>query len=305
MQVAAAQNFPTRPIKLVVTYPPGGTVDAVARIVAPTLSLRLGQPVIVENRGGAGGMIGGMAVAKSPADGYTLMVDASNYAQNPALHSKMPFDTLGDFSPVSLLVKVPNILVVNPNYPVYSVADLIARAKAAPGAINYASSGNGSSPHLAAELFDSLAKTRMTHVAYKGGGPALIDVMAGQVPVFFASLGSSLQYVKSGKLRPIAVASRTRSAMLPDVPTIAQSGLPGYEMYEWNAVFAPVGTPRAVVERLSAAFSAALGDAKTHARLAGLGAEVVGSTPAELDTFRRAEIAKWQRVVTENKLSLD
>ncbi len=303
--VAGAQGYPSKPIKLIVTYPPGGTVDAVARVIAPKLAAQLGQPVVIDNRGGAGGVIGGEAAAKSAPDGYTLMLDASNHAQNPALHSKMPFDTLRDFAPISLLVKVPNILLVHPAYPVRSVADLIALAKAKPGEVNYASSGNGSSPHLAAELFDSMAKTRMTHVAYKGGGPALTDVMAGQVPVFFASLGSSLQYVKSGKLRAIAVAGKIRSAVLPEVPTIAESGLPGYEMYEWNAVFAPAGTPSTLVERLAKAFATVLKDPDVHTRLAGLGAEVIGSTPAELDVFRRAELAKWTRLAKDNKIQLD
>ena len=303
--VAGAQGYPSKPIKLIVTYPPGGTVDAVARVIAPKLAAQLGQPVVIDNRGGAGGVIGGEAAAKSAPDGYTLMLDASNHAQNPALHSKMPFDTLRDFAPISLLVKVPNILLVHPAYPVRSVADLIALAKAKPGEVNYASSGNGSSPHLAAELFDSMAKTRMTHVAYKGGGPALTDVMAGQVPVFFASLGSSLQYVKSGKLRAIAVAGKIRSAVLPEVPTIAESGLPGYEMYEWNAVFAPAATPSALVERLAKAFATVLKDPDVHTRLAGLGAEVIGSTPAELDVFRRAELAKWTRLAKDNKIQLD
>jgi len=303
--LAAAQDYPSKPIKLIVTYPPGGTVDAVARIVAPKLAAQLGQPVVIDNRGGAGGVIGGEVAAKSAADGYTLMLDASNHAQNPALHSKMPFNTLRDFAPVSLLVKVPNVLLVHPDYPVRTVADLIARAKAKPGEVNYASSGNGSSPHLAAELFDSMAKTRMTHVAYKGGGPALTDVMAGQVPVFFASLGSSLQHVKSGKLRPVAVAGKTRSAVLPDVPTIAEAGLPGYEMYEWNAVFAPAGTPAPIVDTLSKAFAAVLKDADINARLVALGAEVIGSTPGELDAFRRAELAKWVRVTKDNNIRLD
>lgn len=302
---AAAQDYPTRPVKLIVTYPPGGTVDAVARIVAPPLALRLGQPVVIDNRGGAGGMIGGDLVAKSPPDGYTLMLDASNHAQNPALHSKMPFDTLGAFAPVSLLVKVPNVLLVNPAYPVHTVADLIARAKAKPGDVNYASSGNGSSPHLAAELFDSMAKTRMTHVAYKGGGPALTDVIAGQVPVFFASLGSSLQYIKSEKLRAVAVAGKSRSAVLPSVPTIAESGLPGYEMYEWNAVFAPAGTPAPILDKVSKALAAVIKEPDVNARLVGLGAEAIGSTPTELDTFRRAEMAKWTRVAKDNNIRLD
>ncbi|MBT2322099.1 tripartite tricarboxylate transporter substrate binding protein [Variovorax paradoxus] len=302
---AQAQAWPARPVRLVVTYPPGGTVDAVARILAPKLSARLGQPVVIDNRGGAGGAIGGELVAKSPADGYTVMLDASNHAQNPALRSKMPFDTLRDFAPVSLLVKVPNILVVHPGASIQSVKDLIAQAKAKPGEINYASSGNGSSPHLAAELFDSMAKTRMTHVAYKGGGPALTDVMAGQVPVFFASLGSGLPYIQSGKLRPVAIGGKARSPVLPQVPTIAESGLPGYEMYEWNAVFVPAGTPAAVVERLSKEIAATLQDTEIRSRLEALGAEVIGSGPAELDAFRRAELAKWSRLAKDNKLQLD
>lgn len=302
---AAAQDYPARPIKLIVTYPPGGTVDAVARIIAPPLAMRLGQPVVIDNRGGAGGMIGGDLAAKSAPDGYTLMLDASNHAQNPALHSKMPFDTLGAFAPVSLLVKVPNVLLVNPAYPVHTVSDLIARAKARPGEVNYASSGNGSSPHQAAELFDSMAKTRMTHVAYKGGGPALTDVMAGQVPVFFASLGSSLPYIKSEKLRAVAVAGKSRSAVLPNVPTIAESGLPGYEMYEWNAVFAPAGTPAPIIDKVSKALAAVIKEPDVNARLVALGAETIGSTPAELDTFRRAEMAKWTRVAKENNIRLD
>ena len=302
---AQAQTWPAKPVRLVVTYPPGGTVDAVARILAPKLSARLGQPVVVDNRGGAGGAIGGELVAKSPADGYTVMLDASNHAQNPALRSKMPFDTLRDFAPVSLLVKVPNILVVHPAAPIRSVKDLIAQAKARPGEVNYASSGNGSSPHLAAELFDSMAKTRMTHVAYKGGGPALTDVMAGQVPVFFASLGSGMPYIQSGKLRPLAIGGKARSPVLPEVPTIAESGLPGYEMYEWNAVFVPAGTPAAVTARLSKEIAATVKDPEVRQRLEAMGAEVIGSDPAELDAFRRAELAKWSRLAKENKLQLD
>ncbi|MDB5732082.1 MAG: putative Bug-like extra-cytoplasmic solute receptor, family [Variovorax sp.] len=299
---AQAQAWPARPVRLVVTYPPGGTVDAVARIIAPRLAARLGQPVVIDNRGGAGGAIGGDIVAKSPADGYTMMLDASNHAQNPALRSKMPFDTLRDFAPVSLLVKVPNILVVHPDASIRSVKDLIAQAKARPGEVNYASSGNGSSPHLAAELFDSMARTRMTHVAYKGGGPALTDVMAGQVPVFFASLGSGLPYIRSGKLRAVAVGGKARSAVLPEVPTIAESGLPGYEMYEWNAVFVPAGTPAPVIDRLSKDIAATLQDREVRTRLEALGAEVIGSSPAELDLYRRAELAKWSRLAKDNKI---
>jgi len=302
---AAAQAWPAKPVKMVVTYPPGGTVDAVARVIAPKLSARLGQPVVIDNRAGAGGAIGGDLVAKSAPDGYTVMLDASNHSQNPALRSKMPFDTLRDLAPVSLLVRVPNVLVANPAVPIKDVKDLIAQAKAKPEQINYASSGNGSAQHLAAELFGVVAGVRMTHVAYKGGGPALTDVMAGQVPVFFASLASSLPYIQGGKLRALAVTGKARSPVLPQVPTVAESGLAGYEVYEWNGVFVPAGTPAPVVDRLSKELSAVMREPDVRTRLEAMGAEVIGSTPAELESFRRAEIAKWTQVAKTNKIALD
>jgi tripartite-type tricarboxylate transporter receptor subunit TctC len=284
---AHADAWPSKPVRMVVSYPPGGTVDAVARIIAPRLSARLGQPVVIDNRGGAGGAIGGDLVAK-----------------NPALR-KMPFDTLRDLAPVSLLVKVPNVLVVNPSAPIKSVPDLIAQAKAKPGGINYASSGNGSAQHLAGELFASMAGVQITHVAYKGGGPALTDVMSGHVPVFFASLASSLPFIQGGKLRALAVTGKARSPALPQLPTVSEAGLPGYEVYEWNAVFAPAGTPAPVVERLSKEVAATLREPEVRTRLEALGAEVIGSSPAELDSFRRAEIAKWTRLAKDNKIQMD
>ncbi len=302
---AQAQAWPAKPIKLVVSYPPGGTVDAVARIIATPLSQRLGQPVVVDNRGGAGGAIGGDVVAKSAPDGYTVLMDASNHAQNPALRSKMPFDTLRDLAPVSLLVKVPNVLVVNPATTIKTVQDLVTQAKAKPGEINFASSGNGSAQHLAAEQFSAMAGVRMTHVAYKGGGPALTDVMAGQVPVFFGSLASSLAYIQGGKLRAVAVTGKARAAVLPQLPTVAEAGLPGYEVYEWNAMFVPAGTPPAVAERLSKELAAVLQDPEVRKRLEATGAEVIGSTPAELDAFRRAELAKWTKLAKDNKIQME
>ncbi|CAN7275436.1 tripartite tricarboxylate transporter substrate binding protein [Pseudorhodoferax sp. LjRoot39] len=302
---AQAQAWPTKPIKLVVSYPPGGTLDAVARIVATPLSQRLGQPVVVDNRAGAGGAIGGDLVAKSAPDGYTVLLDASNHAQNPALRSKMPFDTLRDLAPVSLLVKVPNVLVVNPATSIKTVQDLVAQAKARPGEINFASSGNGSAQHLAAEQFSAMAGVRMTHVAYKGGGPALTDVMAGQVPVFFGSLASSLVYIQSGKLRAVAVTGKTRAAVLPQLPTVSEAGLPGYEVYEWNAMFVPAGTPAEITTRLSKELAAVLKEPEVRKRLEATGAEVIGSTPAELDSFRKAELAKWTQLAKDNKIQLD
>jgi len=303
--VAAAQGWPTKPVKLIVSYPPGGTVDAVGRVIAPRLSERLGQPVVIDNRAGAGGAIGGDAVAKSPADGYTLLLDASNHAQNPALRSKMPFDTLRDLAPVSLLVKVPNVLVVTPSTPYRSVRDLLPQAKARPGESNFASSGNGSAQHLAGELFQAMGGVQLTHVAYKGGGPALTDVMAGQVPVFFASLASSLPYIQSEKLRAIAVTGKSRSPVLPQLPTVAESGLPGYEVYEWNAILVPRGTPTPVVERLATELAAVLQEPEVKSRLQAMGAEVIGAGPAELERFRRAEIQKWTKLAKDNRISLD
>jgi len=300
-----AASFPNKPVRLIVTYPPGGTVDAVARILGPKLSQIWGQPVVIENRAGGGGIIGAQAVLGAPADGYTLMVDASNHAQNPALKKRMPFDTLQSFMPVSLLLKVPNVLVVTPGFAVRSAQELIAYVKAHPNKVDYASSGNGSSPHLAAELFALKTGAHMTHVAYRGGGPAMVDVMAGTVPVFFASLGSSLAYIQGGKLIALASAGQRRSPVLPEVPTFAEAGVPGYEMYEWNAVFAPKGTPAAVVDKISKDVATALNDREIKARLMSMGAEVIGSSPRELEQFRRAEIAKWTAVGKQANIVLE
>lgn len=302
---SAAAAYPDKPVMLVVTYPPGGTVDVVARLIAPKLSTVLGQPVVIDNRGGAGGMIGGAYVARAKPDGYTLMLDASNHAQNPALHSKMQFDTLRDFAPVSLLLRVPNALVVTPSSSIKSVADLIKLGKGAGKPVYFASAGNGSAQHLAGELFNQLAGTQLQHVAYKGGGPAMVDVMAGQVPVMFASMGSAWPHIKSGKLRPVAVGGATRSKAAPQLPTIAESGVPGYESYEWNAVFAPAGTPQPILDQVSKALAQVLKDPKVAEQLAGFGAEVIGSTPEELDSFRKGEIAKWKKVAAQSKLQLD
>lgn len=298
-------DYPTRPVTIVVTYPPGGTVDVVARLLGPKLSAKLGQPVVIENRGGAGGMIGGAMVARAKPDGYTLMLDASNHSQNPALNSKMTFDTLKDFAPVSLLLRVPNVLVVTPSSPIDSVQALIDAGKDKSKPIYFASAGPGSAQHLSGELFNMLAGTHLEHVAYKGGGPAMIDVMAGQVPVMFASLGSAWTHIQSGKLRPIAVGGSERSPAVPDLPTIAQAGVPGFSSYEWNAVFAPAGTDPAIVNKVSTALAEVLKDPEIETKLKGFGAEPIGSTPQELDDFRRAEMRKWEGVVKEAGLSVN
>jgi len=302
----ALAAWPERAVTLVVTYPPGGTVDLVARLIGPRLAEKLGQSVVIENRGGAGGMIGGAAAAKAKPDGYTLMLDASNHAQNPALHSKMAFDTLADFAPVSLLLRVPNVLVVTPSAPIHSLDDLIRLGKPGSAApLHFASGGPGSAQHLAGELFNLLAGTQLEHVAYKGGGPAMIDVMAGQVPVMFASMGSSWQHVRNGKLRAIAVGGNQRSPTAPNLPTIAESGVPGYQTYEWNAVFAPTGTPQTIIDQVSRALTEVLKEPAVLETLSGIGAEPIGSTPAELDAFRRAEIDKWREVVQKTGLTVN
>lgn len=297
--------YPDRPITLVVTYPPGGTADTVARILAPELSKQLAQSVVVENRGGAGGMIGGASVAKAPADGYTIMLDAANHAQNPALQPKMQFDTLKDFAPISLLLRVPNVIVVRPDSTIYTVADLVKAGREKGIVVHYATSGTGSAQHLAGELFNAMTGTHLEYVHYKGGNAGIMDVMSGQVPLMFSSMGLAQQHVKSGKLRMVAVGGEKRSANMPDVPTVAESGVPGYATYEWNAIYAPAATPKAMIERLNQAIVQVLSQPEIRARLNEFGGEVIGSTPVDLETFRRAEIAKWQKLAKDHNLRLD
>ena len=296
--------YPERPVTLVVTYPPGGTADLVARMLAPEVSKELGQNVIVENRGGAGGMIGGASVAKAAPDGYTIMLDAANHAQNPAVQPKMLFDTLKDFAPITLIQRVPNVLVVRTDNPLTTVAEVISAGKKKEPTLYYASSGPGGAQHLAGVLFNALAGTHLEAVHYKGGSLALTDVMSGQVTMMFSTVGTSLPNVRAGKLRVIAVGSDKRTAVYPDVPTIAEAGVPGYASYEWNAIYAPAATPPAIIARLNQAFVNALKQSSVIARIGEFNGEIIASTPQELDTFRRAEIAKWQRVAKEFNLQL-
>jgi tripartite-type tricarboxylate transporter receptor subunit TctC len=300
----AAGEYPACPIKIVVTYPPGGTLDVVARLLGPKLRELLKQEVIIEHRGGASGMTGEAVVAKAKPDGYTFMLDASNHSQNPALYRHMSFDTLKDFAPVSLLLRVPNVLVVPPNSQIKTEADLIKLGQAAlpSQTLYFASAGIGSAQHLGGELFNLLAGTHLEHFPYWGSGPAMIDVMTGQMPVMFASMASSWPHIRDGELRAIAVGSSTRSPIAPDLPTIAEAGVPGYESYEWNAVFAPAGTPSKIIDKVWQALVTALKDHDIATTLASLGVEIVGSTPAELDTFRRSELAKWHKLVKDAHL---
>ena len=297
--------WPTKPIMLVVTYPPGGGADAMARLIAPKLAEALGQNVIVDNRPGAGGQIGASFVAKAAPDGHTLMLDASSFAVNPALYPKLPYDSAKAFRAIGLIAQFPNVVLVNAQVPAKSVPELIALARANKGAVSYASSGNGSAQHLAGALFESATKVDMVHVPYKGGGPALNDVIGGQVPLFFGNLASTLGHVQSGKLRALAVTSAKRTPILPDVPTLAEAGVHGAEIYEWNAVFAPAGTPEAVVQKLGSALQKAIDAPEVKARISQLGGESQRTTPDAAQQFIRGQMILWARVVKERNITTE
>jgi tripartite-type tricarboxylate transporter receptor subunit TctC len=302
---AHAQSFPSRPIRLIVSYPPGGGADLMARLVAPRMSEVLGQPVVVENKPGASGQIAAIEVARSPADGHTLLLDASSYAVNPSLFAKLPYDPAKAFTPIAVLALFPNVLVVNPSFEAKDVPSLIAMAKAKPGAIAFASSGNGSAQHLSGELFRQRTGIEMTHVPYKGGGPALNDVIGGQVPVFFANMASGLPQVKAGKLRALAITGAHRSPALPDVPTMAQAGVPGYEVYEWNAIFAPAATPAPVIAKIADAASKAMQAAEFRERVTALGGEIAAYGPADAERFVREQTELWGKVVRAANIKVD
>ena len=290
---------------MVVTYPPGGGADVMARLIAPKLGEALGQNVIVENRPGAGGQIGAAAVAKATPDGYTLMLDASSFAVNPSLYPKLPYDSATAFRPIGVIALFPNVVLVNPQFPAKNISELTSLARSRKDFVSFASSGNGSAQHLAGALFESAAKVDMVHVPYKGGGPALNDVIGGQVPLFFGNLASTLQHIQSGRLRALAVTSGKRAAMLPDVPTLAEAGLAGAEIYEWNAVFAPAGTPEPVLEKLSVALQKAMEAPEVKARIAQLGGEIQKGGPKAAQEFIQAQIALWARLVKAKGISVE
>ena len=302
---AHAQNFPTKPIRLVVTYPAGGGADLMARLVAPKMGEALGQPVVVENKAGASGQIAAAEVARAAPDGHTLMLDAMSYAVNPSIYPKLPYDPAKAFTPVAVLVQFPNMLVVTPSFPAKDVKELIGIAKQKPGSVAYASSGNGSAQHLAGELFQQKAGVEITHVPYKGGGPALNDVIGGQVPIFFANMASGLPHVKAGKLRALAITGSKRSPALPEAPTMAEAGVPGYEVYEWNAIFAPAGTPPAVIAKLADAIAKATQSPEFRERVASLGGELAGYGPAEADRFIRQQTELWGSVVKAGNIKVE
>ncbi|CAN7510955.1 tripartite tricarboxylate transporter substrate binding protein [Rhizobium sp. LjRoot98] len=302
---AQAQEFPDRPVTLVVPFAAGGSTDVVARIIGQKMADDLGQQVVVENVAGAGGNLGADRVARAETDGYTiLMGTVATHALNPLILKTKPYDPEKDFAPVSLLVLVPNVLVVNPELPAKNVAELVALLKAAPEQYSYASSGNGTPLHLSGELFKKMADVSMQHVPYKGSGPALNDVIGNQVPIMFDNLPSSSGHIKSGTLRALAVTTKERAPSFPDVPTIAET-IPGYETYTWNALFAPAGTPKEAIDRLNAAAKKALADPTVAEKMKEFSATIVASTPEELATHVTAELAKWGPVVKDANVQLD
>jgi tripartite-type tricarboxylate transporter receptor subunit TctC len=305
VQPALAQNYPSKPIRLIVPYPPGGNTDIMARALTQELSKGLGQPVVIDNRGGAATVIGSDILAKAAPDGYTLILSTSSHAINVSLYRKLPFDAVADFAPISLVASMPNILVVNPSVPVKSLSELIKLAKAKPGQINYSSSGNGATNHLAMELLKTMAGIEMVHIPYKGTADAVTSLLGGQVSVMFDAASSALPHIRSGRSRALAVSSPGRIASLPDLPTVAEAGLPGFEVGVWFGIQAPAGTPPEIVKRLNSEILRSLGVAEVRERLAGLGVDIVSSTPEEFAAFVKTEIAKWGKVVKDSGARID
>jgi tripartite-type tricarboxylate transporter receptor subunit TctC len=303
---AAAEIYPVKPVRVIAAFPPGGFVDFTARLLTAPLANSLGQQVVVDNRSGAGGIVGTELVARAPADGYTLTVgSAGTHAVNQSLYRKLPYNVLRDFQPIARLADAPSILAVHPSLPARSVKELIALARARPGDILYASAGAGTSTHLAAALFEHLARIKLVHVPYKGGGPAIIDVLGGQVPVTFGTAASVSPHTKSGRLRGLAVTGGKRSAVLPDLPTISESGLPEYEMLNWLGLFAPAGVPRTVVEKLSAETVRIMRLPEVRQRLNAQGAEPAPLATEEFTAFVKSEVEKWTKVVAVTGMTAD
>ena len=303
---APAQNYPTKPIRLIVPYPPGGPTDLVGRSIGQKLTEAWGQQVIVENRAGAASAVGTEVAARAPADGHNLLLGTSaGFCINPALGGKLPYDPERDFAPISLLVINPQILVVHPSLPVHSVKGLIALAKSRPGQINYASVGNASPQHLGMEMLKSMTGINMVHVPYKGTAPAVTDILAGNVSLMFNSMPSVLPQANAGKLRGIAVGSAKRSPAAPEIPTVAEAGLPGFEYVTWYGLYTPTGTPRELVGRLHAQIVKILADPELSRRFSSQGAEPASTTPEQLAQYRRAEFERWRKLIAELKLKVD
>jgi tripartite-type tricarboxylate transporter receptor subunit TctC len=301
---AAAQEYPTRPVRLIVPFPPGGSNDVVGRIVATQLGERLGKQVVVDNRGGAGGVLGTEAAANAAADGYTLLVISLAHAVNPGLY-KLKYDPIKSFVPIAMLGSGVNVLCVHPSVAANTVQELIALARQKPGELNYASAGPGSFQHMGSELFRLMAGVDIVHVPFKGGGPAMIDVVGGHTQILLSSLIQTMPHIRSGKLRALGTGGAKRSPILPDVPTIAEAGVPGYEMANWWGIVAPAGTPPGIVDKLAKEIGLVLSSPETQKVFSTEGAEVAQKTGAEFGRFIEAEFAKWQRVVKEAKIKAD
>jgi tripartite-type tricarboxylate transporter receptor subunit TctC len=300
-----AQEFPTRPVTIIVAQPPGGGTDIISRIVGEQLSKQLGQPVIIANRPGAGTVVGTVAAANAPPDGYTMLAGLiANMAVNPSLFANLAYDPVRDFSPVGMMAEFPFAVVVSNNFPAHSIEELIAIAKSRPGEINFASGGNGTGQHLSTELFMLMTGTKLAHVPYRGASPAYTDVISGRTPVFFDNLASALGQIKGGNVRALAVTGKERSPLLPDVPTVAESGVPAYNYYVWFGLWAPKKTPPSIIEKLHAELEKALADPAVRARIAEDAGVPMHMPLADIDPFLKAEIAKWADVVKRAGISV-
>jgi len=302
---ATAQTYPERPVRLVVPWPPGGSVDTTARYVNEQLGKELGQPIVIDNRSGATGNIGTEAVARAKPDGYTLLINTITIATAPALFPSLPFDVVKDFAPISVVAQAPHLLIVNNNVPAKSVRELVALLRASPGKLSYASAGNGTNFHIAAELFKELSQTYALHVPYRGGGPALLDTISGQVDFSFPSLTAGLPQATAGRVRALAVTSAARSPASPDLPTIAEAGLPGYEFTSWQLVLAPAGTPQEIVGRIHRGIVQTMKSPQVLERYAREGTIPMSTSPEEAAAFLKAEIARWTKIIRERGIKAD
>ncbi|MFN3296809.1 Bug family tripartite tricarboxylate transporter substrate binding protein [Caldimonas sp.] len=299
----AQDNWPTKPVKIVVPFAPGGTSDILARTLAEKLQASLKQTIVIENKAGAGGVIGADSVAKSAPDGYTFLLGTiASHAINPALQPKMPYDAAKDFAPVMLLGSISNVLLVGANQPYKTVADLIAAAKSKPGTIAFGSAGTGSSQHMSGEAFKLLAGAELTHVPYRGSAPAIQDLISGQIPVSFETATVALPHIQSGKVRALAVTSATRSRVLPDVPTMQEAGVAGFDVASWQAIYAPAGTPPAIVQKMNQTLAAIIATPDIKTRMEGLGLEYQPNSPEQFAEFGRKELAKWAKIVKDGNV---
>lgn len=299
-----AQSYPAKPIRIIDAYPPGGGTDIVARSISPKFQESLGQPWIIDSRPGAQGIIGAELAAKAPPDGYTLLMYTTNFTIHPSIYKSLPFDFTRAFAPVTQTSTVAMVLIVHPSVPAHTVRELIAQAKVSPGRLNFASSGFGGITHMAGEMVNSIARVKMTHIPYKGGAPTVVATLSGEVDLTFAAIPVSLPHIRSGRVRPIAVSTSKRSVVLPELPTMAEAGLPGYEVTNAYGVLAPAGTPRPIIIKLQQEIARILSLTDVNERLAGLGAQPVGSTPEQFSAYLGSEIAKWSKVIKANNIEM-